>query len=217
MKKVVFLVLILFSLSYGKYVKLNPEIERNFDIKTLKVKKEKLIDKDEYPGVVIENPSKTVIISSPVSGVLDNLFVKKGDFVKKGQVIAQIVSSEINQIIAQIETARVKVQTTKNILDREELLYKEEVIPYSRYFSAKVEYENAVATLKSLEKVLFSYGVVKNGKLLITSKVSGVVLELSVFVGSTVSVDKEIGKIADLSEVLVVTQIPPEEVKKKLK
>ncbi|MFN4307203.1 efflux RND transporter periplasmic adaptor subunit [Sulfurihydrogenibium azorense] len=214
MKKVVFLVLILFSLSYGKYVKLNPEIERNFDIKTLKVKKEKLIDKDEYPGVVIENPSKTVIISSPVSGVLDNLFVKKGDFVKKGQVIAQIVSPEINQIIAQIETARVKVQTTKNILDREELLYKEEVIPYSRYFSAKVEYENAVATLKSLEKVLFSYGVVKNGKLLITSKVSGVVLELSVFVGSTVSVDKEIGKIADLSEVLVVTQIPPEEVKK---
>ncbi|MFN4305819.1 efflux RND transporter periplasmic adaptor subunit [Sulfurihydrogenibium azorense] len=214
MKKVVFLVLILFSLSYGKYVKLNPEIERNFDIKTLKVKKEKLIDKDEYPGVVIENPSKTVIISSPVSGVLDNLFVKKGDFVKKGQVIAQIVSPEINQIIAQIDTARVKVQTTKNILDREELLYKEEVIPYSRYFSAKVEYENAVATLKSLEKVLFSYGVVKNGKLLITSKVSGVVLELSVFVGSTVSVDKEIGKIADLSEVLVVTQIPPEEVKK---
>lgn len=214
MRKVFILVLFLFSLSYAKYVKLNPEIEKNFDIKTVKVKKEKFTDKDEYPAVVIENPSKTVIVSSPVEGVLEALFIKKGDFVRKGQVVAQVISPEINQIIAQIETAKVKVQTAKNILDREELLYKEEVIPYSRYFSAKVEYENAVATLKSLERVLSSYGIVKNGKLMLTSKVSGVVLEISAFVGSPVGVDKEIGKISDLSEVLVVAQIPPEEVKK---
>ncbi|WP_297887034.1 efflux RND transporter periplasmic adaptor subunit [Sulfurihydrogenibium sp.] len=212
-KFVLFIVLVSFFYSYGKEVKLNPEVEKKFGIKTIQIKKEDVYDKEEYPGVVIEDPTKTVLISSPVEGVIDALFVKKGSFVKKGQVVATVVSPEINQILSQIEVAKVKVQTTKNILDRDQLLYKEEVIPYSRYFSSKVEYENAVANLKALEKTLLSYGNVKNGKLLITSKVSGVVLDISAFVGSSVSVGKEIGKIADLSEVLVITQVPPEKVK----
>lgn len=212
-KFILLITLINFITSYGKEVKLNPDVEKKFGIKTIQVKKEDVYDKEEYPGVVIEDPTKTVLISSPVEGVIDSLFVKKGSFVKKGQVLATVVSPEINQILSQIEVAKVKVQTAKNILDRDQLLYKEEVIPYSRYFSSKVEYENAVANLKALEKTLSSYGVVKNGKLLITSKVSGVVLDISAFVGSSVSVGKEIGKIANLSEVLVITQVPPEKVK----
>ncbi|MGC8868977.1 MAG: efflux RND transporter periplasmic adaptor subunit [Sulfurihydrogenibium sp.] len=212
MVRLIVLLLFLAAFSNAKELTLDPNIEKSFGIKTIKVKKEVAYDVDEYPGVVIEDPTKTAVISSPVEGIIDSIFVKKGSFVKKGQTVATVVSPEINQILSQIEVAKVKVQTTKNILDRDELLYKEEVIPYSRYFSSKVEYENALANLRALEKTLASYGTVKNGKLLINAKTSGVVLELYAFVGSPVNVGKEIGKIANLDEVIVVAQVPYEKV-----
>jgi cobalt-zinc-cadmium efflux system membrane fusion protein len=207
------MLLFIFSLVYAKEVKVNPDVEKRFNIKTVKVQKDTVYDKEEYPAVVMEDPTKTVIVSSPVEGVIDSILVKKGSFVNKGQTVATVLSPEINQILSQIEVAKVKVQSAKRVLDRDELLYKEEVIPYSRYYSSKIEYDNAVANLKALEKTLSSYGVVKNGRLIVTSKVSGVVLDLYGLVGSPVSVGKEIGKIANLSQVLVITQVPVENVK----
>ncbi len=209
----ILMLLFIFSLVYAKEVKVNPDVEKRFNIKTVKVQKDTVYDKEEYPAVVMEDPTKTVIVSSPVEGVIDSILVKKGSFVNKGQTVATVLSPEINQILSQIEVAKVKVQSAKRVLDRDELLYKEEVIPYSRYYSSKIEYDNAVANLKALEKTLSSYGVVKNGRLIVTSKVSGVVLDLYGLVGSPVSVGKEIGKIANLSQVLVITQVPVENVK----
>lgn len=214
MRKLVALILtiLLTKAGFSKEIKLSQEVEKNFNIKTMVVKKEVVSDKDEFPGVVSEDPKNSYMVSSVVDGVLDKLLVKKGSFVKKGQVIATVISPEINQIKSQIEIAKVKVETAKNILERDQMLYHEEVIPFSRYYSSKVEYENAIANLRALEKTLASYGKVKENKLLITAKESGVVLDVYVLAGSPVGIGKEIAKISDISNILVVTQIPPERI-----
>lgn len=92
------------------------------------------------------------------------------------------------------------------------MLYEEEVIPFSRYYSSKVEYESSVANLVALEKTLASYGIVKDNKLLITAKENGVVLDVYLLTGSPVGIGKEIAKISNISNILVATQIPPEKV-----
>lgn len=214
MKRVLSLMLALIFVkgAISKEIKITPEVEKNFNIKTMTVKREMVADKDEFPAVVMEDPKSSYMVSSVVDGVLEKIFVKKGSFVKKGQVIATIISPEINQIKSQIEIAKVKVETAKNILERDQMLYHEEVIPFSRYYSSKVEYENAIANLRALERTLESYGQVKENKLILTAKESGVVLDVYVLAGSPVGIGKEIAKISDISNILVVTQIPPEKV-----
>ncbi|MEJ5173189.1 MAG: efflux RND transporter periplasmic adaptor subunit [Hydrogenothermaceae bacterium] len=215
MKNLVFTlsILISFGISFGKeYIKVNPEFEKNFNIKVLTVKKQVISDVEEFPAIVSEDPKNTYVISSIVDGVLDRLYIKKGSFVKKGQIVATILSPEINQLKSQIEIAKVKVETTKNILKRDEMLYKEEIIPFSKYYSSKIEYENAVANLRALEKTLKSYGDIQDNKLILRAKESGVVLDVFVLAGSPVGIGKEIAKISNISTVLVKAQVPPEKV-----
>lgn len=71
---------------------------------------------------------------------------------KKGQVLLTVYSPKIADIQANIEMAKVKVDTARQVLEREEMLYKEEVIPYVRYYNAKIEYQKAVGELKRFEK-----------------------------------------------------------------
>lgn len=214
MKKValVITILSLFGAATSKEIRLSQQVEKNFNIKTLKVKKESISETAEFPGVVMEDPKNSYVVSSMVEGVLEKLLIKKGDFVKKGQVIALIVSPEINQLKSQIEIAKVKVENSQKILERDQMLYHEEVIPFSRYYSSKVEYENAIANLRALERTLDSYGTVKDNKLIITAKENGVVLDVYLLAGSPVGIGKEIAKISNISNILVATQIPPEKV-----
>lgn len=214
MKGLIFIVMLFIFSGFGvsKEIKLSPQVEKNFNIKTLKLKKEVISETEEFPGVVIEDPKNSYVVSSVVEGVIERLLIKKGDFVKRGQTIAVILSPEINQLKSQIEIAKVKVENAQKILERDQMLYHEEVIPFSRYYSSKVEYENAVANLRALEKTLSSYGVVKDNKLLITAKEGGVVLDVYLLSGSPVGIGKEIAKISNISTVLVATQIPPEKV-----
>lgn len=211
-KMILIVILMFFGFATSKEIKISQQVEKNFNIKTIKVKKEVISETEEFPGVVMEDPKSSYIVSSVVEGILEKLFIKKGDFVKKGQVIAVVLSPEINQIKSQIEIAKVRVENAQKILERDQMLYHEEVIPFSRYYSSKVEYENAVANLRALEKTLASYGVIKDNKLLITAKESGVVLDVYLLAGSPVGIGKEIAKISNISNVLVATQIPPEKV-----
>lgn len=215
MVRLIILALILFmfaNIVVAKEIKLSPEVEKNLGIKVTKVKREFISETVEFPGVAVEDPKNSYIVSSVVEGVLEKIFVKKGDFVRKGQVIASVLSPEINQLRSQIEIAKVKVENALKILERDQMLYHEEVIPFSRYYSSKVEYENAVANLQALEKTLSSYGTIKDNKLLITAKEAGVVLEVFLLAGSPVGIGKEIAKISDISNILVVAQVPPEKV-----
>lgn len=200
------------QITVAKEIKLSPEVEKNLGIKVIKVKRELISEAVEFPGVAVEDPKNSYIVSSVVEGVLERVFIKKGDFVRKGQVIASVISPEINQLKSQIEIAKVKVENARKILERDQMLYHEEVIPFSRYYSSKVEYENAVANLQAIEKTLSSYGTVKDNRLLITAKESGIVLDVFLLTGSPVGIGKEIAKISDISNIMVVAQVPPEKV-----
>lgn len=58
-------------------------------------------------------PKQTVEISSPVAGIVKNVTVRRGDTVKKGQVIATL-ESNVEQ--AAMEVARLRSQSTGSIL-----------------------------------------------------------------------------------------------------
>lgn len=126
-------------------------------------------------------PEKEVKISSDVSGEIFNLSVKEGDSVQTGDFLAQIdpeaIESQVQrgqaavssaraqkaqseasaaQAEAQVEQAKAQLNTQIQIHNRNEQLFKEEVISQQELEQSQLNLDNAKANLKSAEAQLKS-------------------------------------------------------------
>ncbi len=117
-------------------------------------------------------PAKDVKISPYISGEVVQLYVKEGNFVKKGQKLAKIdpkiyISSfqqaeaavkttEANQANSKARLAQSQAQYTKSKLDfaRSEKLWKKQVISDANYDAARSTYLVAKAVVKAAEESL---------------------------------------------------------------
>jgi len=115
-------------------------------------------------------PAKDVKISPYISGEVVQLYVKEGDFVKKGQKLAKIdpkiyISSfqqaeaavkttEANQANSKARLAQSQAQFTKSKLDfkRSEELWKKQVISDADYDAARSSYLVAKAEVKAAQE-----------------------------------------------------------------
>jgi len=189
-----------------------PEIQKTLGIKTQVVKKSTVSITKKYPAVVKDDITLSQAVYSPVEGIIRKLSVKEGDRVKTGQPLVYVYSPTIAKIYTQIKQAKVKVKTTKELYKLEESLYKEKIIPYSRYYQAKINYENAVATLKALEESLKIYGEIKDGLLVLKSHMNGYIAKQNVVLGDSVNLDKMLFKIHSHEVLWTVAYVPVREI-----
>jgi len=94
---------------------------------------------------VIE-PYKTVELSSPVQGVLDEVLVKRGDSVKKGQVLARLKSgverAGVNlakaraESVTEIKVTRERYELSKRNMKRVEELFQKDLVPINEHDEA---------------------------------------------------------------------------------
>ena len=95
---------------------------------------------------VIE-PHMTVELSSPVQGVLDKVLVKRGDTVKKGQVVARLKSGVEQagvrlakaraESLTEIHVNKEKYELSKRNLKRVEELFQKKLVPPNEFDEAK--------------------------------------------------------------------------------
>jgi HlyD family secretion protein. len=114
------LLLSIFTLSSAQEIMLKPEIEKKINLKTEKVKVGEVVEYQTFPAVVSEDPTLSFAVSSPVEGIAEKVYVKLGDHVKKGQILLAVYSPTIASLQANIEMAKVKLQTAEQVLEREE-------------------------------------------------------------------------------------------------
>lgn len=109
-----------------------------------------------FPGKV--TATQEVNLSFRVSGQLMKLDVKEGDFVKKGQLIAQLDQRDhraaIADLLARIKGARSRLQEAKLNYERNKKLLKSKIIAKSAFDSASSTYETNRAEVLSLEQSL---------------------------------------------------------------
>ncbi|MEM6262342.1 MAG: efflux RND transporter periplasmic adaptor subunit [Bacteroidota bacterium] len=90
--------------------------------------------------------NQNVVVSPQTAGQLVRLFVKEGQQVRKGQILAQlddaVIKSNINEIQTRLEFARVLFQKQKNLWDQE--------------IGTEVQYLQAKNNVESLEKSLLT-------------------------------------------------------------
>ncbi len=211
-------ILILFSLSLAKETiteaKIPEDVIKALGIKTVILKEKKLDITEKYPSIVKDDLTLSEAIYSPVKGLIKKLLVKEGDKVRKGQALAYVYSPEILSLITDIQQYKEIVKNYKDFYENEKKLYLKKVISYSRYFNAKIQYQNALAKLKAMKKKLLAFGEIKDGLLVLKSHMEGYIAKQNVVLGESVSLDKRIFKIHSHKKLWTIAYVPVEDIKK---
>jgi HlyD family secretion protein len=190
--------------------------------------KTNIINKTLATGSVI--PRKEIEIKPQVSGIIEEVFVEAGKKVKQGDIIARIRIIpdliNLNNAEGRLERAKIALEDAKTNYDRQEKLFKGNVIAASEFQSAQVTYKNAKQEEDAAEAnlELIREGVnKKSGKTtntLIRSTISGMVLDVPVKAGSSVietnnfNAGTTIASVADIGDMIFQGKVDETEVGK---
>jgi HlyD family secretion protein len=175
-------------------------------------------------------PRKEIEIKPVVSGIVEEIYLEAGKTVKKGQNIAKIRIIpdlvNLNNAEGRLDRAKIALDDAKISYDREEKLFKENVVPQSEFQPIQVTYKNARQELDAAEAnlELIREGVnKKSGKVtntLITSTIDGMILDIPIKVGSSVieantfNAGTTIATVADVNDMIFQGKVDETEVGK---
>ncbi|MDH3709687.1 MAG: efflux RND transporter periplasmic adaptor subunit [Cyclobacteriaceae bacterium] len=140
-------------------------------------------------------PRKEIEIKSQVSGVVDRIYVEAGEPAKKGQLLAKIRiipnSVALNNAQTQLRSARINYDNAKKEKDRQEKLFKENIISEVEYNQFKLDFELREEGLSAAESnlQLVREGASKNAGTAtneVRSTVDGMILDVPIREGSFV-------------------------------
>ena len=207
---------------YDKFFKVKDE---KVEFITKKAKKGSFSKKVDATGEIFA--TELIDVGAQVSGQIKKLYVKLGDQVKKGDMIASIDSSTQQNSIdnkeaqlaiykAQLESAKVALNIAKTQFDRENALFAKNATSKQEFESAKNTFSANSAKIKELEaqikqtNIELSTAKINLGYTKITAPRDGTVVSVQVEEGQTVNANQTtptIVNIADLSRVKMKMQI----------
>jgi len=223
--KILIILLILGVGGYFVYDKFFNIKDEKVEFITKKAKKGSFSKKVDATGEIFA--TELIDVGAQVSGQIKKLYVKLGDQVKKGDMIASIDSSTQQNSIdnkeaqlaiykAQLESAKVALNIAKTQFDRENALFTKNATSKQEFESAKNTYSANSAKIKELEaqikqtNIELSTAKINLGYTKITAPRDGTVVSVQVEEGQTVNANQTtptIVNIADLSRVKMKMQI----------
>ena len=189
-------------------------------------------------------PKEEVLIKPNISGIIDQIFVEAGDYVKSGDLLAMVkvvpnVSSlnsaknNINSVSTQVETAKLAFQNQESIYNRQKGLFEKGVISANEFDNAQLSYNQSLQRYKqeqiSLNNARQNYYIIKTGTTSgmgaaanneIRSTVSWMVLDVPVKTGNQVIESNNfndgttIATIADVTNMIFEGKVDESEVGK---
>jgi len=131
-------------------------------------------------------------------GQVRSIYVKKGDFVKKGQLLLKLDDAMVRSQMAQLQS---QLSFAKDLYQRQQNLWKEEIGTEVQVISAK----NNVTSLERQISTLSEQASFSN----VRAEISGVADEVNIKVGETFTGSPMQGiKIVNTSSLKIVTDIP---------
>jgi RND family efflux transporter MFP subunit len=116
-------------------------------VKVATVSTEEIRDSINVDGLLAtENEAR---LSFKTGGVIDRIYAKEGEFVRKGQLLAALKVTEVN---AQLDQAKLAVEKTQRDYERASNLYKDSVVTLEQMQNARTAFEVAK---KSLDAISF--------------------------------------------------------------
>ncbi len=141
---------------------------------------------------------KNILIYPEYSGELQKIYVKEGDKVEKGQLLAKIDDGGLSDQIQELKT---RTQLARTTFERQKRLWNDSIGSEIQYLEAKTNYESSQSALNSLYKQL--------AKTSIKAPFSGTVDNIITDEGQIVAPGgMAIFRLVNLSEMYIETEVP---------
>jgi cobalt-zinc-cadmium efflux system membrane fusion protein len=168
----------------------------------------------QVTGTVNPDISRTVPVISIASGRVVDVHARIGDYVKKGQLLMDVQSTDVSGAFGQYLKAVNDERLASAQLDRAKLLNDKGAIPNSQVEIAQNAEDNAKAALSALEEQLRVLGVDKNhpaATVKVYAPASGYIIAQNVTAagaaGVTYAGSANAFTIADLSHVWIICDV----------
>lgn len=160
-------------------------------------------------GSVETNPDKVVNFVSLVSGIISKTNFSLGDKVTKGQVLAELRSTELSSLKAEFKNLDTQIKVAKQNLQSIKAMYDDGISSLKQLLEAESELNILVANRDKVDSnlKLFSASSEK-GVFQIKAPTTGFVTEKNIATGTQIAADGEsLFTISDLNEVWVMANI----------
>src|SRR5690554_7909559 len=125
-------------------------LDKKFEIELQHPVRQKMINEIPLLGIVEPNPDNVIHFSNLVDGIIVGTSFSLGDYVKKGQVLAKVKSTDLTEWKSQQSILASKLAVAKHELESVESMYEDGIASIKQLKTAASE----VATLASeLEQV----------------------------------------------------------------
>tara|TARA_R110000868_G_scaffold161699_4_gene392498 strand:+ start:16174 stop:17343 length:1170 start_codon:yes stop_codon:yes gene_type:complete len=142
---------------------------------------------------------QNVLIYPEMQGVLKRVYVKEGQQVSKGQILASIDDGGMG---SQLEQLKTQAQLAKTTFERQEKLWEQKIGSEIQYLQAKTNFESSENLVKQMQSQL--------GKSTIRAPFSGIIDDVIKDQGTVVSPGpgSEVFRIVNLSDMYIVVEVP---------
>ena len=160
-------------------------------------------------GQVTFNEDKVAHIYPMLSGNITNVTAQLGDYVKQGQQLGVIRSSEMAGYSNDLVTSRTNMLIAKKNLDASEDMYKSGLISQKDLITNEQLYKQSQAQLTRSNQVLSINGGNTNGEFIIKSPISGFVVEKQINNNMAIRNDNNnsLFTVSDLKEVWILANV----------
>lgn len=141
---------------------------------------------------------QNLVITPEMPGILRRVYVKEGDKVSKGQLLAKIDDGGLSQ---QISSAQIQADLLKTTYDRQKRLWDQKIGSEIQFLQTKSTYESAVESVNQLKQQL--------GKSNVRAPFTGVIDDVITEQGSVVAAGQtQLIRIVNLNDMYIQTDIP---------
>lgn len=141
---------------------------------------------------------QNVIISAEYSGVLTKIYVKKGQIVNKGQILAKIDDGGLTQQLAQV---KIQANLAKTTFNRQKRLWYEKIGSEMQYLQTKSNYEAQEQMVNQIQQQV--------GKTLVKAPFSGTIDDVITDEGNVVTpMQTQLFRIVNLDDMYIETDVP---------
>lgn len=187
-----------------------------------------IVKKTVATGSIV--PRKEIEIKPKVSGIIEEIYIKPGERIHKGDVIAKIKivpdMVNLNNAESRLNRAKISYEDAKSVFDRQKKLFDQGVIPEADFQQTRLSFNNAIEEINSSESnlELIREGALKKSgqptNTLVNSTINGMVLEVPVEEGTQVTETNTfnsgttIAFVADMGEMIFKGKVDETEVGK---
>ena len=172
----------------------------------IKVKAKKIKSELRQSNVLVQGrteSNRNVLVSSETNGIVREIFVKKGDFVKKDQILCKLSTDSRK---AKLDEAKALMLQKKLEWDASKVLVEKGYRSQTKAAGSKASYDASKALVIQMEEELENINI--------RSPFDGFFNDNLAEVGDFLSIGMPCGQVVDYNPILVIGQVSEQEIKK---